>query len=999
MIAIRGLNKFFNKGKQNQIHVINNVDLELPDRGMVAIFGKSGCGKTTLLNVIGGLDGFAGGSLTVDGKDIRNDTDRIRNKYMGYIFQNYNLNKTESCFDNVANALRLCGMTDEEQIETRVMAALSNVGMDKYAKRTPDTLSGGQQQRIAIARAIVKNPRIILADEPTGNLDEANTVMIMDLLRKISADHLVLLVTHEADLVDFYCDTVVELSDGRVVSIKHNAATGGYAARDKNHIYLGELEKTSLDSSAASIEYYGDAPAEPLKLKIVNSGGKLYLSIDTPRVQILDEFSEVKLKEGVYQQRADSNSVSENIDMSRLPPIEGSRFGRLFSLGSSLKSGYVSNFKNRKKGKKILRGCMCLFAAVVVFMSAVFGTVFADLLNARSAYNHNVFYLYTPDGEVSAKLCDALGSAESGIDYLRLTYDVPRGDSGIKFYTGFFETFESAPYDESFRTNAVYLDMSLGEALPLVAGEKEELDTEELVITTAVADELLELSSLGYIKEYKDLIGLITSSLNINGMNLRIAGVVESDEKAVYLTELAMARYVGQRSDKSVYIGSDYGMELKAGETVLAVRSKRADGVSYPRAGERISINGVDLTVKEIITYCTSYDGWLSENRIKKSDIDSYIQKLVSDQYPTLNKDSQEFYEAYDKLYNEKYYDYFDYYYSDIDTYLRQFYLFEPNNMELWLLFEKGAEEFKYLHTGGDDYYKAVKFKELNGRYPTQRELNDIYGTLPNLNDSINRYYETYSKNNYYYSSTMNTNGYFVSNADYIAFSRQIGETHKSAYRSDYYVDSYYSEYSGKVEIMPVVSYDVMVDYGSTAIYTVIHSSDPERTAEYLQSNFGDVTPPYSYMPSLLTPDDIFDSIIEESRTNILTGIITLAVILAVMSVCMYFIMRSSLMNRIKEVGIYRAIGVSKKNMIFKFFIEAVVLTTLTVFLGYLAVSAFLFICLGASPLVSTILYYPLWLAIAVLFILYGLSLFCGTLPIMSLLRKTPSEIIAKYDI
>jgi putative ABC transport system permease protein len=104
-------------------------------------------------------------------------------------------------------------------------------------------------------------------------------------------------------------------------------------------------------------------------------------------------------------------------------------------------------------------------------------------------------------------------------------------------------------------------------------------------------------------------------------------------------------------------------------------------------------------------------------------------------------------------------------------------------------------------------------------------------------------------------------------------------------------------------------------------------------------------------------------------------------------------------MNRIKEIGIYRAIGVSKRNMIFKFFIEAVVLTTLTVFVGYLAVSAFLFICLGASPLVSAILYYPLWLAIAVLVILYALSLFCGTLPIMSLLRKTPSEIIAKYDI
>ena len=230
MISIRSLNKYFNKGRQNEIHVINNVNLELPEKGMVAIFGKSGCGKTTLLNVIGGLDRFQSGSLTLDGQDIRRDTDGVRNRLVGYIFQNYNLNKEESCFDNVADALRLCGMTDRAEIETRTMAALANVGMDHYRARTPDTLSGGQQQRIAIARAIVKNPRIILADEPTGNLDETNTILIMDLLKQISRDHLVLLVTHEANLVDYYCDRVIELRDGCVTGVRDNEGANGFAA-------------------------------------------------------------------------------------------------------------------------------------------------------------------------------------------------------------------------------------------------------------------------------------------------------------------------------------------------------------------------------------------------------------------------------------------------------------------------------------------------------------------------------------------------------------------------------------------------------------------------------------------------------------------------------------------------------------------------------------------------------------------------------------------------
>ena len=152
-------------------------------------------------------------------------------------------------------------------------------------------------------------------------------------------------------------------------------------------------------------------------------------------------------------------------------------------------------------------------------------------------------------------------------------------------------------------------------------------------------------------------------------------------------------------------------------------------------------------------------------------------------------------------------------------------------------------------------------------------------------------------------------------------------------------------------------------------------------------------------MKTIVTPDSLFDTIIEQKTEQIVTSLITMAVILVLMSVCMYFIMRSSLMNRIKEVGIYRAIGVSKKNLVFKFFIEAIVLTTLTVLIGYLLTSGFLFLCLGMSSMIAEIFYYPIWLAGAVLAVLYAISLFFGTLPILSLLRKTPSEILAKYDI
>ncbi len=992
MISIKGLHKFFNKGRQNEIHVINDVTLDLPEKGMVAIFGKSGCGKTTLLNVIGGLDRFAEGSLTIEGQDIKKNTDVLRNKYVGYIFQNYNLNKGESCFDNVADALRLCGIDDEGVIESRVMAALSNVGMEKYSKRAPDTLSGGQQQRIAIARAIVKNPKIILADEPTGNLDEANTVMIMDLLKAISRDHLVLLVTHEANLVDYYCDTVIELSDGRVVGVKQNSDANGFAARDKNHIYLGELDHREISGEGAEIEYYGQLPETPVKLKIVNCGGKLYVRIDTAKVQILDETSEIKLREGVYEEKVNKTERSESIDMSALPAVECSGSGRLFNLKSSIKSGYAENFKKQKKGKKVLRACMSLFATVIVFMTAVFGSAFGDMITARNSYNHNVFYLMTVDAETSAKLNSAVGKSESGIDFIRLSTDYPGGDAFVGFRTGSFETFgQDYMYTNDFYTNAVYLDLTMARGKTLVEG-KYDISDSELLITTKVADALLEKSTLGYIKERKDLIGLVSNELSVGGSYLRIAGIVESEEPAVYLTEMAMARYANRDLSALVTLDRDIiSEEIKKGETTLAIRYKK-DNFDYPKVGETIKIQGRDLKVTEIKQACYDYYSWLESNGIQKDDEYTFFEKLLKREDPRLSENDPEYSEKYNEISNRRYFEFREYYYAEAENFLADMYFFEPNSIDLWLYFEKGVDAVKYNYID-TDFYKATVYKAQNGEYPSMEYFWQISETLPypheEVQENINKYEKEFYSSNH--SSAFWEHTYIVGEEDYIGFSKQIGATHKSAANGDYI---YYEEIVPK---SAGATRDVVVDmdyYGMTK-YTVIHSSDPEKTAKYIEDNFEGLEGINVYF----SPDQIFDSIIENQLPAIIASLITMALLLVLMSLCMYFIMRSSLMNRIKEVGIYRAIGVSKRNLVFKFFIEAIVLTTLTVFVGYLLTSGFLFVCFSMSSLVAEIFYFPLWLAGAILVILYVISLFFGTLPILSLLKKTPSEILAKYDI
>ena len=972
MIRIQNLHKYFNKGHQNEIHVINGVDLELPEKGMTAIFGKSGCGKTTLLNVIGGLDSFASGSVTIEHRDVRTNTDDLRNRYIGYIFQNYNLHKEESCFENVAAALRLCGMSDEAEIERRVMAALQNVGMEKYAKRPPNTLSGGQQQRIAIARAIVKNPRIILADEPTGNLDEANTVMIMDLLKSISENHIVLLVTHEAHLVDHYCDTVIELSDGKIVDVKNNENANGYSVKDKNHIYLGELEKTEISDEKTHIEYYGDIPEQPVRLRIVNQGGKLFVEIQNEKVHILDSASEVRLMEGVFEETVKEKKEASHIDMSALPPVEPTKTGTLFSFAASVKSGYAINFKKNKRGKKVLRSCMCMFAAIIVLMTAIFGTSIGNIIEASDSFNHNMFYVYTPDGEVSDRLVAALQSGEGAIDSLRLHYYYPSGDEWIDFRVGGFETFVMSYYSSTISAQAAFLEHTMAKDLALLAGTAENLKDGDILITSKVADMILEQSTYGHITEYRDLIGMISTTVQTKeNKNPRVTGIVESDELAVYFSENMLAKYTFDRIGKysgSAVPGSDYGMTVSKGEAILFLNGIYEQEAT-PSIGQKIKISGMEFTVTRIIHQHHIYEEWLGANGIKKLDQNEWFTNIVKAEYPNAAEGSDDFYQKLADITNLRFADYYDYYYEQLDGFLSEIYSFSPG-IELWMYFEKDCENIRYLYTP-TDYYLIQTYRQLYGKTPTSEELQEARDSLPTF--EIIDYYSLYEEE--YYAQSFNylhESAYLICDEDYVMLSKRIGETHES-------VTGLY--YEGDI------------------FYTAIHSSDPSVTEEWLINEFPDLTTNVEYMKPILTPELMFEMILESELADIIAGLVAIVVLLTIMSVCMYFIMRSALMNRIKEVGIYRAIGVSKKNLIFRFFTEALVLASLTVFLGYLATSAFIFVCMNLSPLVAEVFFYPVWLAGIVLVVLYALSLVCGTLPILSLLRKTPSEILAKYDI
>lgn len=219
MLQLKSIKKVY---KTNDLDVIalNNVSIDFRKSEFVSILGPSGCGKTTLLNIIGGLDKYTSGDLIIDNKSTKKfkstDFDSYRNHQIGFVFQSYNLITHQSVLANVELALTLSGVSKKER-RKRAIEALDKVGLHEQINKRPNQLSGGQMQRVAIARAIVNNPEIILADEPTGALDSKTSLQIMDLLKEISKEKLIIMVTHNEELAYKYSTRVVKLLDGNII--------------------------------------------------------------------------------------------------------------------------------------------------------------------------------------------------------------------------------------------------------------------------------------------------------------------------------------------------------------------------------------------------------------------------------------------------------------------------------------------------------------------------------------------------------------------------------------------------------------------------------------------------------------------------------------------------------------------------------------------------------------------------------------------------------------
>jgi len=603
MLTLQNVEKYFYRHKSNEIHVINDTSLEFGEKGLVALLGPSGCGKTTLLNVIGGLDKVNKGKIYVNGKKITGRTsgrvDKIRNLNIGYIFQNYNLIDSMTVFDNVAMVLKMVGIKNKEEIKQKVEYALDLVGMYRYRKRYADMLSGGERQRVGIARAIVKNPSIIIADEPTGNLDSANTLEVMNIIKAISREKLVILVTHEENLANFYADRIIRLRDGKVISDEANENVEGLDYRIENRIYLKDIkEQKNFEDDDYSLHIYNES-GEKIDLDIVISRGNLFIRSKDPRnrMEIVDEDSSIELVDDHYKAMTAEEAEANRFHPEKLQASKPLRNASILNIFTMLGSGFKTVGRYHIIKKILLLGFVISAMFITYSVSNIAGIL---TIPDKKFVEDDKSYLQVVRNNVSVD------------DYLMyeddpsVEYALP-GDGRIMMqmpYDEYWQTsYGSAQFSGSLSSSA-----SLAEP-DIIAGRLPENEY-ELVVDKLIVDRLKEnysdISMAGY-NTPEEILGRHLVLKNLP--EFTIVGFTDKDSPCIYADPSMFINMLANKGSEYDYYYDGQFQEGYAEEPVEVIEPEENND-NYSETVGPSSTSLVDVKLKKDEIKLTENSSW-----------------------------------------------------------------------------------------------------------------------------------------------------------------------------------------------------------------------------------------------------------------------------------------------------------------------------------------------------------------------------------------------------
>ena len=556
-MKLLNVNKYFNKGKSNELHVLNDISVDFPETGLVAIMGQSGSGKTTLLNALCGLDKINSGEIEVSEYNIYKYKtkiwDKLRNQEFGYIFQNYNIFEERTVFENVSLSLEFLGMRDKGEIKHRVMQALEMVGMDKYRNRLAGALSGGEMQRVAIARALVKDPTIMIADEPTGNLDEKNTIMIMNILKKIARDRLVILVTHEKEIGEFYADTIIRIQDGKVVDITTGSNNELKLYAD-NTIYLQDLNKDAINSNKITLaSYYSDKFDATVNLEVILEGNDIIIKASSPdkKIKYATNDSNINIVDGKRPQLT-KEEIDKNIsNVNEIDHLDKSKLSCKYNIGlfNHIKKGFERVFDLSKFKKLFILGFVISACLLVLSVSAYVGVQSVDestFLNYdRSLIVIEYKYGSTKTKEdIDAKYDKLQTLINEGKINALYPYAVTNAYANANPYIEYFKFDSFDSYATGFDLQATYIPYTSVKNYKYVVPNQGEIVIDRLIVNklysteivygnTIQNDDLLKLTKVVFgQKEYK-IVGISEENNGIIYINPK-------DEYNFYFTNLQM---------------------------------------------------------------------------------------------------------------------------------------------------------------------------------------------------------------------------------------------------------------------------------------------------------------------------------------------------------------------------------------------------------------------------------------------------------------------------